>query len=70
MHKFQFKTNIKCGGCVNMVSPYLDSEKTIEKWAVDLDSPDRILTAEGSALTHEIVITTIRKAGYHIEPIS
>ena len=64
-----FKTNIKCGGCVNKVKPFLDGLKEIRSWKVDLDSPDRILTVEGE-INGDIVIKAIAAAGYHADSIS
>ena len=47
--KFQFKTNINCGGCVASVKPYLDNAEGVSKWNVDTQNKDKILTvkAEG-----------------------
>ncbi len=63
----KFKTNIKCGGCVATVTPHLDSEKTIEKWHVDLQSPERFLTVEGSAPNEEMIFEKVKQAGFTIE---
>lgn len=63
----KFKTNIKCGGCVATVTPHLDSEKTIEKWHVDLQSPERFLTVEGSEPNEEMIFEKVRQAGFTIE---
>lgn len=64
-----FKTNIKCGGCVSKVKPYLDGLKEIRSWKVDLDSPDRILTVEGE-ISGGLVIKAIAAAGYRADSIS
>ncbi len=64
-----FKTNIKCGGCVSKVKPYLDGLKEIRSWKVDLDSPDRILTVEGE-ISGDLVIKAIASAGYRADSIS
>ncbi|PIQ19813.1 MAG: hypothetical protein COW65_18615 [Cytophagales bacterium CG18_big_fil_WC_8_21_14_2_50_42_9] len=69
METLKFKTNIKCGGCVATVTPFLDKEKNIEKWQVDTSDPNKILTVEGSAVNEEEVIKTIEKAGFKIEPL-
>ncbi|GEO07296.1 MULTISPECIES: heavy-metal-associated domain-containing protein [Adhaeribacter] len=70
METLKFKTNIKCGGCVATVTPFLNQEKSIEKWQVDTNNPDKILTVEGSAVNEEEVIEAIEKAGFKIEPLS
>jgi copper chaperone len=63
-----FKTNIKCGGCISKVRPYLDGSGEIRSWHVDLNSPDRILTIEGE-ISSELVVKIIAAAGYKAEPI-
>jgi len=64
----KFKTNIKCGGCIQKVKPGLDGLKEIISWNVDLGSPDRILTVEGE-INSELVIKALSSAGYHAEKI-
>jgi copper chaperone len=64
----KFKTNIKCGGCIQKVKPYLDGVKEIKTWNVELDSPDRILTVDGE-VNMESIIEAISKAGYRAEMI-
>ncbi|WP_026461362.1 heavy-metal-associated domain-containing protein [Adhaeribacter aquaticus] len=69
METLKFKTNIKCGGCVATVTPFLNGEKSVEKWQVDTNNPDKILTVEGSAVNEEEVIESVEKAGFKIEPL-
>ena len=69
MDTLKFKTNINCGGCVATVTPFLNKEKSIEKWQVDTTNPNKILTVEGSAVNEEEVIEAIVKAGFKIEPL-
>ena len=66
METLKFKTNIKCGGCIATVTPFLDAKEEISSWAVNTDSPDKILTVEGNvnALT---VIETLNEAGFQAE---
>ena len=66
---YKFKTNIKCGGCIQTVKPYLDSLKEIKSWEVDTSSPDRVLTVEGD-IPEEIIVKAIQAAGYRAEKIS
>lgn len=68
METLKFKTNIKCGGCIATVTPFLDDVKGIDSWEVDTNSPEKILTVEGTASTGE-VIQLIEKAGYMAEKI-
>lgn len=65
----KFKSNIKCGGCVATVTPHLNGEKTIEKWNVDLQSPERFLTVEGSELNEELIREKVKQAGFTIEKV-
>lgn len=69
MNTHQFKTNIKCGGCVAAVTPYLDQEKDIEKWEVDLTHPDRILTINSEKLQPGELKKLIETAGYEAKLI-
>jgi copper chaperone len=63
-----FKTNIKCGGCISKVKPYLDKIPEIKSWNVDLASPDRILTIDGD-VNSELVVKAIASAGYRADKI-
>ncbi|MEX0985989.1 MAG: hypothetical protein WD052_00840 [Bacteroidales bacterium] len=67
MKELKFKTNINCTGCLSKVSPFLDQETAIEKWGVDLDHDDRILTVQTENLTAAQVKETVLKAGYNAE---
>jgi copper chaperone len=58
-----FRTNIKCGGCVSKVKPFLDELKDVKSWQVDLNSPDRTLTVDGE-ISPELVSLALAKAGY------
>ena len=46
MNTLKFKSNINCTGCLSKVTPVLNDEKAIEKWDVDLEHDDRILTVK------------------------
>lgn len=67
--KFQFKTNINCGGCIKGVTPFLDKAEGIQHWEVDTENPDKILTITSNGITQEQIIETVQKAGFKIEPI-
>ncbi|ADR22042.1 hypothetical protein MATR_03240 [Marivirga tractuosa] len=69
MNTLKFKTNINCGGCLSKVTPFLNEEKNIKKWDVNLESDDRILTVETSDLTEEEVKKTVQKAGFKAEAV-
>jgi copper chaperone len=70
METLKFKTNIKCSGCIATVTPHLNKLETIEKWEVDTESPDKILTIEGkSGIDSKTVINTLEAAGYKAEQL-
>ena len=70
MKTIKFKTTIKCGGCVAKVTPFLNDEPTIEKWEVNINSPEKILTVESNNGDAEQVIKAVEKAGFEIESIN
>ncbi|MFA4923908.1 MAG: heavy-metal-associated domain-containing protein, partial [Ignavibacteriaceae bacterium] len=65
-----FKTNIKCGGCIAKVTPFLDGENQIQEWKVDLQNPERILSIKTEGLTAEAIMELLKKAGYTAEGIN
>ncbi len=67
MEKLKFKTNINCGGCVAKVTPFLNAETSIDKWEIDVVSPEKILTIEMETIHPDIVLNVIKKAGFTIE---
>lgn len=64
MKTFKFQTNVKCGGCIATVTPFLNQEKGIAKWEVDLSSPQRIMTVETEELDSDDIVAVMQKAGY------
>lgn len=69
MTELLFKTNIKCNGCIATVTPFLDGEKQIQEWKVDLENPDRVLSVKSEELSSENVIDLLKKSGYTAEEI-
>ena len=69
METIKFKTNIKCGGCIAAVTPFLTAENGIDKWEVDLQSENRVLSVETGKSAGEVV-EVIKKAGSVAEPIA
>ena len=69
METIKFKTNINCGGCLAKVTPFLNEEKTIEKWDVNTLTPEKILTVISQEGNAETVIKAVQKAGFKIEEI-
>jgi len=69
METIKFKTNIKCGGCVATVTPFLNADENIENWQVDLESADRILTVITDQSAEEVA-ELVKKAGYNAQEIN
>jgi copper chaperone CopZ len=64
MNIYKFKTTMSCSGCVSKVEKFLNEEKDILKWEVDLNSPDKILTIETEMLDPNLIPPLLLKAGY------
>jgi copper chaperone len=69
MAKHQFKTTIKCAGCMEKVSPFLNEKLAPEEWNVDIFTPSKILTVESDKMTAEEIESTVKRAGFQIEQI-
>lgn len=61
----KLKTNIKCMGCVAKVTPFLNENKEIQSWEVDIQNPDKILTVKGN-ISKEDIINVVQKAGFKV----
>ncbi|WP_339652571.1 heavy-metal-associated domain-containing protein [uncultured Maribacter sp.] len=70
MKTLKFKTNINCGGCVSKVTPFLNKQEGIDKWEVDTDNPDKILTVVSNGASEEDIKTTLQKTGFEAESVS
>lgn len=70
METLNFKTNIKCSGCVATVTPFLNDIEQVDGWNVDTDSPDKILTVQTTDnRIGEEVRKAVQRAGYKAEPM-
>lgn len=67
MKKHQFKTTIKCAGCLEKVSPFLNEKLMPEEWNVDIFTPSKILTVETDKMTAEEIEAKVKEAGFQIE---
>lgn len=68
MEKIQFKTTIKCSGCVAQVTPFLNEAVGAGNWAVNTADPDKILTVSaGRETDEEKILKAVRDAGYKAE---
>ncbi|TWV97354.1 heavy metal transport/detoxification protein [Chitinophaga pinensis] len=60
----QFKTNIKCGGCIATVTPFLNETAGENTWKVDTAAPEKILTVSTDAVAAAAIISAVEKAGF------
>lgn len=68
MKKLQFKTNINCNNCVRSVSGFINDVAGLEKWTVDIENPEKILTVEGD-FDKNAVVEAVEDAGFDIAEI-
>jgi len=66
MEKILVKTNINCSNCVAIVTPFLNSDKSIKEWQVDTNSPDKVLSITGNNLSIEGITKTVTEAGFKV----
>ncbi|MCB0494770.1 MAG: heavy-metal-associated domain-containing protein [Cyclobacteriaceae bacterium] len=64
-----YKTNIKCNGCIATVAPVLKKSENIERWWVDLEDPDRIMTVEWKEENEDELHSLLEEAGYEASKI-
>lgn len=67
METIKLKTNIKCGGCIATVTPFLNQSVGEGNWQVDTQNPDKVLTVEAESITVKTVIAAVQQAGYKAE---
>jgi copper chaperone CopZ len=68
METKQFKTTIKCSGCVAKATPFLNEALGEDNWEVDTNNPSKILTVAGETDQNK-VIEAVEKAGYKAEKL-
>jgi copper chaperone len=64
MKTIQFKTNIKCSGCIANVTPILNETFGEQNWKVDIQSPDKILTVSADEINDSDILAALEKVGY------
>lgn len=62
----KFRTNLRCRGCVNTISPLLNAAPGIRSWAADVENPDKVLTVEGDDVSGDRVNGLLGRAGYQV----
>lgn len=69
MKTLQFKTSLKCSGCVEKIKTDLDQDKNISEWNVDMNTNPKVLTVKGDNITAKEIETLLEKSGYKAESI-
>ena len=70
MSTYHFKTNLKGAACIESIKPGLDllqQNQEIDRWEVDLQSPEKLLVVETQKLTPDKVKHLLREKGYEAE---
>lgn len=70
MKTLKFKTNINCGGCVSKVTPFLEKQKGIESWEVDINNPDKVLEVKSKWVSEKQIVSILDKIGFKAEKIN
>ncbi|HLP53626.1 MAG TPA: hypothetical protein VK151_01285 [Fluviicola sp.] len=70
METLKFKTTIKCTGCVEKVTPFLNEKLSPAEWQLDIFNPAKILTVNSGKVTAQEIESTVQKAGFQIEQIN
>ncbi|RZM30587.1 MAG: hypothetical protein EOO88_00040 [Pedobacter sp.] len=68
MNTEKFNTNIKCNGCLEKVTPGLDTLLGPNNWEVDLKDPNKVLTVSGDINSRE-VMQTVSELGFNVEKV-
>jgi copper chaperone len=69
METISFKTNMKCSGCIDKVTPVLNELAGKDQWKVDLQNPSKTLTVTGASIQEKSIQTAVEKAGFILEKI-
>lgn len=70
MNILKLKTNINCKGCLSKVTPFLNGEKGIKEWEVDLQTKEKVLTAKTENFDLAALQLTLTKAGFKSEELA
>lgn len=62
--KYQFITNINCGGCIAKIAPHLNGNHSVNRWNVDTANPAKVLTVETDSLNEADVTKIVTEAGF------
>jgi copper chaperone len=73
MKSIQFKTNLKCNGCVNAIKPNIEAINEVKSWRVFLDVQEKTLEVDYDTISEDEILDAVQdavtKAGYNIEKL-
>jgi copper chaperone CopZ len=69
METLVYKTNMKCSGCIEKVTPALNELAGKENWKVDLQNSDKTLTIAGDNIQGVDIQRALEMAGFKSEKI-
>ncbi|GAB2675108.1 hypothetical protein GCM10027036_30940 [Flavihumibacter cheonanensis] len=71
METLKFKTTIKCSGCIEKATPFLNEAVGEDNWEVDVTDTRKVLTIVNEKnIAKEDVIKAVYDAGYKAESLS
>lgn len=70
MKTVKFRTNLKCNGCIKMITPNMDKIEGISVWGVDLEHEDNLLKVQGEGFDELEVVNALEEVGYKAESVS
>jgi copper chaperone len=70
MQTIQFKTNIKCSGCIATVTPVLNKTVGENNWEVNLLSPEKLLTVTAEQVNVPALKQAMENVGYKAEELA
>ena len=66
METVKVSTTIHCQGCVDKVTPHLDSSDKINDWQVDLQAEPKTLSVTGEGVTSAHISELLQREGYQV----
>ncbi len=64
MDIFVFKTTLRGYTDVKVIAPFIDSDKRIGRWTVDLEDCDKVLRVESKGLVAKSISNILKSQGY------
>lgn len=71
METLKFKTTIKCSGCIEKATPFLNEAVGKDNWEVDVTDTRKVLTiVNEKKIAAEAIIKAVQDAGYKAETLN